>query len=114
MPTFPAAPAASQSSTGETQTNTQEVKFGNGYAVRIPEGINNLVENYNLVWKSITKTERDVLIAFLRARNGAQAFDYTLPDEATARKFTCSTWRWVHGEYNLFDMTASFKQVFEA
>ena len=62
-------------------------EFGDGYSAIIPAGINNqLLEPLDLVFADIDYADAEVMYNFMRARNG-ETFLYTLPLEATPRKF---------------------------
>lgn len=114
MATFPATPAPSQGSGVNLKPRVNEVKFGDGYSQRSPDGLNNLPASYNLMWKNITETERVTLCAFLLARKGSESFDWVTPNSGGTFKFICRDWSWTYGEYNLVDLRATFEQVYES
>lgn len=54
--------------------------FGDGYEQRLVEGINNVVENFQVSFVNKPKLDADDLVAFLETQAGVTAFDFTYPD----------------------------------
>jgi phage-related protein len=62
--------------------------FGDGYSQRAADGLNYELNDfiYDVI---VNQTDATTIIDFLDARGGYEAFDYTLPRETTAKKFSC-------------------------
>ncbi|MCW5623914.1 MAG: phage tail protein [Burkholderiales bacterium] len=103
-PSFPIA--------DETEPRVAEARFGDGYAQRVPDGINSMAPSWDLTFKERTLTEIGDIVTFLRARNGAESFDWTPPGGA-AGKFICRRWQRSRGNALYADLRATFEQVFE-
>ena len=54
--------------------------FGDGYEQRLAEGINNVVESFQVSFVNKPKLDADDLVAFLETQAGVTAFDFTYPD----------------------------------
>ena len=88
-------------------------KFGDGYEQRSAEGINAIQEVWSLSFNTRTNAERDAIRAFLRARAGVEAFDWTTP-LGTVGKWVCRDWSVSMRAAGVNDMSFTFEQVFEA
>ena len=55
-------------------------QFGDGYEQRLSEGINNVVESFQVSFVNKPKLDADDLVAFLETQAGVTAFDFTYPD----------------------------------
>lgn len=80
MQTLPEYPRPSQSSTREVEFRTLSVQFGNGYQQDIPDGINDMVITWNLVYENVPKTQRDAIVAVLDAARSWDVIRWTDPD----------------------------------
>lgn len=89
-----------------------ESKFGDGYQQRVGDGINIRPRKWSLTFNSRTDAELAPIVAFLRARNGIEAFDWTDP-EGVAGKFVCKSWTPTKVRYGVNNLTAEFNEVFE-
>jgi len=86
-------------------------KFGDGYELRVPKGINNRPEKWSLTFSRTTQQFPDVL-TFVRARNGVESFYWTTPLGET-KVFVCRSWRLSRKQgHNAISL--EFEQVFEA
>ena len=109
MATFDYAP---QTASRSQQPRVRTAAFGDGYEQRVADGINTMPKRWTL---SFTRpvVEADAILAFLVARAGVEAFDWTDPDGA-AGKYVCREW-----SANLIGpvakgINATFEQVFGA
>jgi phage-related protein len=89
------------------------VQFGDGYMQRSADGINTNPRTGALSFSNRTDAEANAIIAFLDARGGVEAFDYT-PPGGSAGKYICQEYDRAQVSYDVATVTASFKQVFEA
>lgn len=86
-------------------------KFGDGYELRTPTGINNNREKWSLQFTQSSATYPQVL-AFIQARNAVESFYWTTPLGLT-KVFVCRSWKLSRKQgHNI--MTFEFEQVFEA
>lgn len=89
-------------------------EFGDGYAQRAGDGINNNPRTLSLNWGMLSKTEMEAIIAFFDTRSeDASSFDYTLPDETSSKKYIVTEYEDVHDEYDNYEVKAKFQEVFE-
>lgn len=86
--------------------------FGDGYEQRVADGINAAPKSWSLTFVRPT-TEADAILAFLAARNGSEAFDWTDPD-AAAGKYVCRDWSSSLIGPFAKSINATFEQVFGA
>lgn len=89
MATFTIAPDFGASLTAKPRVN--EAGYGDGYTQRLADGINALGEEWQLTFSARTAAERDAILAFLKARNGTEPFDWTSPS-GTVGRFVCPEW----------------------
>lgn len=111
-PTFPTSPSPAFDTAPTTRTKTLTAQFGDGYSQRAADGINNVLTDWDVVWKVITAAERATLVEFLEARAGFEAFYWTSP-LGVQKKYICSEWSFPQVEYNVFNGSAKFKQVLD-
>ena len=92
-----------------TETPTvDKVSFGDGYVQRSEQGLNHIRIKRSVPWRAITTAERDTLTNFLRARGGTEAFLWTLPEEAVARRWVCEKWSSTRQAGDIWNMDAEF------
>jgi phage-related protein len=89
----------------------REAKFGDGYAQRTGDGINNVPEKWSLTFDTIDVTQANAIIAFLKAQGGYQPFDWTNPDGGAGR-YVCKTFRKVFAGFASRTVTCVFEQDF--
>lgn len=84
--------------------------FGDGYSQRVGDGINNSPRSWAL---RFTRMSADIqeIIAFLRARGGAESFDWT-PPGGPSGKWICKSWSRVFHGNEVMGVTATFEEVF--
>lgn len=102
---------------GATQNikpRVRKVQFGDGYSQRQADGINTQPQVWDLQFNMRTDTEAAAIVAFLVARAGVEAFEWTPPGQLSALKFVCEEWNRTLVKHNLNDVSLRFTQVFEA
>lgn len=87
-------------------------QFGDGYSQRVGDGINIRPRSWALTFNARTAAEMSPIVAFLEARNGIEAFDWT-PPKGSAGKFVCKRWQQTAVRYGLENLAATFDEVFE-
>lgn len=89
-------------------------KFGDSYEQRQADGINGLPKVWNLTFSLRENSEADAIEAFLEARAGVEAFDWTPPYEVTAVRVKCSLpWERTWTKATRSTISCVFEQVFE-
>ena len=89
-------------------------QFGSGYSQRSTFGINQDKKVWTLSWQNRTATDANTIEDFLEARAGVESFDWSPPDETNTYKWICKSWTKTMPYSNLFNIEATFEEVFEA
>ena len=97
----------------QEKPTVQRIQFGDGYEQRVAFGINTQPKSWSLRFNNRTDTERDNILTFLRARGAVESFDWTDPN-GYAAKWICEEWNTSQISCNFNEITATFRQVFEA
>jgi phage-related protein len=72
-----------------TTFNTLEVRFGDGYAQRAANGINNITHRWQLVWNNLGQTDMTTLQTAVEAVGGAGGlFSWTAPTDTVSRTWS--------------------------
>ncbi len=87
LPSLPSI-AIDHGSARKVDQRVLRADFGDGYSQRAVDGLNTARQEWQLQWTQLTKAQATQLKDFFIARGGAEAFNWTPPDEATARKWT--------------------------
>lgn len=93
-------------------------QFGDGYEQRIPLGINNLKQEYQVAFKTRPKEEIDDIVTFLQSTKGANNFNFTIPDTNAANaeftmKVVCSEFNVSYDYGSFYSLEAVFRRVYE-
>lgn len=89
------------------QPTVREVKFGDGYIGRAPDGINNAPLTYAITINLMSDSDADAIDEWLAAKRGAVSFTWT-PPRKTQRKWTCKQWQVSFDEFNGNTFTGTF------
>ncbi|WP_153135179.1 phage tail protein [Paraburkholderia agricolaris] len=108
--TFTWVPTVAGSS-GDAMLLVRKAQFGDGYAQRAPDGLNNRSSSYNLTFIG-DATKISAIMAFLDARAGGEAFYWT-PLLRPQSLFTCEKYSEPTKDGNVYTMTAQFDQTFD-
>lgn len=95
------------------QPAVKRVKFGDGYEQRIQFGINNNPQVWSLTFKNRDASEATAIDAFLADKAAVYAFYWTPPGSTTQIAVVCDSWSMEAVKYNLYTVTATFRQVFQ-
>lgn len=87
--------------------------FGDGYTQRTPDGLNVEIESWEMQWDTLTKSERDLIVNFLDARMGVEAFSFTMPGEDVAKKWVCRRYNAMPRTHSVYALTATFERVYD-
>lgn len=88
-------------------------QFGDGYSQRSPDGINNIVEIWDVTFEYADKSIRDTLNDTLKDFGGVNYFLWTPPYESSTKKFICQEWTQPLNDQGSYALNAKFIQVFE-
>lgn len=91
--------------------NVESISFGDGYELRVAKGINTMPRMWNVTFSAPT-VQGLAILAFLEARKGMESFRWTDPLNFTGL-FVCKEFRHRRKGFGEYEITASFKQVFE-
>ena len=93
----------------------QVTKFGDGYELRTPTGINSTPRQWKVIFANRTHAVANEIEAFFKARGAVQSFEWNPPNDTTAIS------RWVAREWSVEQtgpytrtVTATFDEVFGA
>jgi phage-related protein len=112
MATFPdIAPDYGASKKAEPRFN--EIQFGSGYSQRARFGINTDKKVWQLSWTNRNATDANAIEDFLEDQKGRKNFDWSPPDDTNTYKWICKSWTKTLPNPNLFNIVATFEQVFE-
>jgi phage-related protein len=89
-----------------------KTEFGDTFAQRASDGMQNMPLTLNLQWTELTAAQKSLIIGFFQARRGYQSFDYIYPGE-TAKFFICEEYNWVHVAPDHYNITATLQQVYD-
>jgi phage-related protein len=107
--TFTWVPTVAGSS-GSTTERVRKAQFGDGYAQRLQDGINNRASSYNLTFIGDAETIAAIL-TFLDAHAGATSFYWT-PLLRPQLMFTCEKYSEPTKDGGVYMITATFDQTF--
>jgi phage-related protein len=99
---------------GAYERRVFEASFGDGYKLRLQNGINNISETYELAFTNRKEPELNAMRDFL-AMVGVNAFNYALPNQ-TEFRVVCDKWNLrlsgKTGDGTIYgDLTATFVRV---
>ena len=88
-------------------------QFGDGYAQRTGDGINNMPSVYNLTFNGRDVDTANAIIAFLEDTEGRTYFNWTPVGEAYEIKVIASEWTMTHDTSISRNISVTFTQVFD-
>lgn len=108
--TAKALPGPSSFST-DRQFKFKTANFGDRYTQSAPDGLNFAWKEWSIEWSELFTTEKDTIMNFLDARQGAETFNWVNPANNTTYKIRCKefTDKWVKA--GIWSITAKFVQV---
>lgn len=86
----------------------REVRFGDGYRQRVPDGLNTVLSAWSVTFAARSAAEADAIEAFLATKGGAIAFLFAI--SGTPVSVTCSEWERTTERHNNHTITATFQQ----
>ena len=97
----------------QAKPRVRSIEFGSGYSQRAVFGLNQDRKIWSLSWQNRTATDANTIENFLEARGGVEFFNWTPPDDTVTYKWICTEWQKTMPFSNLFDITATFVEVFD-
>ncbi len=95
----------------ENQPKVKPIQFGDGYTQRIPDGINNLLLNYNFVFDVRDLSEATAILHFLASRNASESFCFVPPaPRGNLLRFICPKWSDIQEFLNNYQIQCNFIQ----
>jgi phage-related protein len=105
--------AESEGSQLEEEPRVSTTQFGDGYAQRAPDGINNMPRRWALQFRACGLAQGDEIVAFFRTHGGYKAFDWTPPRETVTAAWVCKSWRRsLPNALGESDISATFEEDF--
>ncbi|CAE6879930.1 phage tail protein [Paraburkholderia domus] len=95
---------------GDATLRVRKAQFGDGYAQRVADGLNNRSSSYQLQFIGAAD-KLAAILAFLDAHAGAAAFYWT-PLLRPQSLFTCEKYTEPTKDGDVYTMTAQFDQTF--
>jgi phage-related protein len=89
------------------------VRFGDGYEQRAPAGLNHQLRSWQVRCERCEPRVWGDMLAFLRARAGVEAFDWTTNEDIPVR-VVCETWQPEHVRIrglHRVNVTMTFREV---
>ncbi len=110
--TLPGVPIAFSPQFSE-EPRSREVKFGDGYSLRSPDGLNPVSQKVTIPWRSRSLAEKEYLVTFLRSHLATYYFYWTPFGENQPRKWICKSYSWepVDGASQYWNITANLEEV---
>lgn len=110
---LPLTTLISQGSTRKRMNRVLSAQFGDGYSQEAPNGINSLVDEWNVVYGNLTSSERTTLLAALDTAGSWDTITWTPPgDTAKKWKVTKDGWSETPLAGDQWSITFSLRQVF--
>lgn len=113
MPVF--QPAHLPSADGTTLTmkpRIRQTQFGDAYVQRKPDGLNFMLEVWQVAWAALPAADAKAITDFFVARGGWQTFRWTAPGSSLQKVYLCPEWsdQFITG---LVAVSASFQECID-
>lgn len=98
--------------------NTYTTKLGEGYEQRVPMGLSNIDETYNITIKNRPPELIDRITTYFESLNNIEAFEFVISNQFQASsketvQVICTDFTVVHNQVNSKSLQATFKKVYE-
>jgi len=98
--------------TKQTSPRILTTQFGDGYAHRIADGINNINITWDLTFNFRDLVEASSIIEFFETHGGSIPFEFTPPDEIVVYKVYCPNWSQTYDAPIARSIQATFVRTF--
>ena len=104
----------SQASTRKRKYRTLSVQFGDGYSQETPDGTNNIVDEWNIVYENLETSQRNTLLAALDTVKSSDYFTWQAPGDGASKrwKVTLDGWSERPKAGDKWDISFTLRQVF--
>ena len=94
--------------------DVKKVKFGDGYELRRPSGLNHIRESYSPKWSHLTPETASMLYNWLKQRQDWKAFEWqvNIYGSVSVIKVVCNSVNMVHDQYGNAVVSAELVQDF--
>jgi phage-related protein len=111
--TYPSsAPSPDYALSAKVKPRIVTARFGDGYAQRSRDGLNNIDRTWDVRWTDLSLDELEILTDFFELCAGVDNFAWTPPGEQTAVKVIVEEWDKEWGNVGRYNLRASFIQDF--
>jgi phage-related protein len=110
---LPLQTAISQASSAGVEFRVLMSQYGNGYSQRAPDGINNAIHSWDVVWDNLTASEFTTVVNAIEAAKGADYFTWQAPGDAASKKYVISAYSKSALAGEIYSVSATLKQVFD-
>ena len=93
--------------------SVNKVQFGEGYSQRVPSGINNIMQSWNVSFNSQSIATANAIDAFLSSKYGTNSFTWIPPGETIEVKVLCPKWTKTYESSISRSISATFERVYE-
>jgi phage-related protein len=99
----------------QMRPRVRSVQFGDGYELRMGDGLNTMPQNWSLVFNALPIGAANAVEAFFVQHAGIRWFWWHPPRQISPIKVVCKDWTrtQVDGSRTHDAMTANFRQVFD-
>jgi phage-related protein len=108
---LPTNVAISVGSGVEETARILKAQFGNSYAQRSGDGLNNISSVYSVSFENLTRAEANFIVDFFRDQGGYKGFYWTPPGQ-TQKLWRCEKWSRTHVDATFDSLAAQFEEVF--
>lgn len=109
--------AESRNSRVDSSARLREVRFGDGYTQRAPDGLNPFEDTWDLLFDQVDDAIGNSIETFFKARAttlGFEAFTWTpIWFVGAAIKVVCKRWTRTRVDLGISTLTATFERVYE-
>lgn len=88
-----------------------KAQFGNSYAQRSGDGLNNITSVYSVSFENLTRGEANFIVDFFRRQGGYKGFLWT-PPGGVQKLWRCEKWSRSHVDATFDSISAQFEEVF--
>jgi len=93
------------------KARTIKTQYGDGYAQRLGDGINNVITGWSVVINNCPNADAEAIIAFLASKGGYQSFSWVPLYGSSEVRVICETWDRPTSGPAVSDITATFEKV---
>jgi phage-related protein len=99
--------------TNDSTPKVKTAKFGDGYSQRVPDGINNISQSWNLQFQSQPVEVAEAIEAFFRLKQGVTSFTWVPPGEVAEVKVIAPKWTKTYDSGISRSLSVTFERVYE-